>query len=109
MNLTITPKAEKFMRLMLMSDGGPGAGFRLQVSPGGCSGLNAELAVLAEPLPGDKVVEKGPIKLFLPAESRLLLEGVTIDFADTASSTGLVFHDPKATGTCSSHAAPAAH
>lgn len=43
------------------------------------------------------------VRLFLPAESRILLEGVTIDFADTATQTGLVFHDPKQVA-CSSHA-----
>jgi Fe-S cluster assembly iron-binding protein IscA len=43
------------------------------------------------------------VKLFLPAESRLLLDGVTIDFTDTAAKTGLVFQDPKAT-SCGSHA-----
>ena len=41
------------------------------------------------------VVERDGVKLFLPAESRLLLDGVTIDFADTPTQTGLVFHDPK--------------
>jgi iron-sulfur cluster assembly accessory protein len=102
MNLTITPKAERFMRMMVMADGGAGAGFRLSVSPGGCSGLAAEIAVKAEPEPGDKVVPHGSVKLFLPAESRLLLDGVTIDFAETPTSTGLVFHDPKQK-SCSSH------
>jgi iron-sulfur cluster assembly accessory protein len=103
MSFTITPKAEKFMRMMVLADGGPGAGFRLSVSPGGCSGLAAEIAIKAEPEPGDKVFPHGAVKLFLPAESRLLLEGVTIDFAETPTSTGLVFHDPKQK-SCSSHA-----
>jgi len=103
MSFTITPKAEKFMRMMIMADGGPGAGFRLSVSPGGCSGLAAEIAIKAEPEPGDKVVPHGGVKLFLPAESRILLEGVTIDFAETPTSTGLVFHDPKQK-SCGSHA-----
>lgn len=102
MNFEITPKAAKFMRMMVMADGAPGAGFRLAVSPGGCSGLSAEIAVKAEPGPGEAVVTREGVKLFLPAESRILLEGVTIDFADTATNTGLVFYDPKATGTCSS-------
>jgi iron-sulfur cluster assembly protein len=43
------------------------------------------------------------VRLFLPAESRILLDGVTIDFADTASQTGLVFKDPKQVA-CASHA-----
>ncbi|MGT2504361.1 HesB/IscA family protein [Bradyrhizobium guangxiense] len=95
MNFTITPAAQKFMRMMLRVDGGTGSGFRLAVSPGGCSGLAADISVRAEPQAGDAVVEREGVKLFLPAESRLLLDGVTIDFADTPTQTGLVFHDPK--------------
>ncbi len=95
MNFTITPAAQKFMRMMLRVDGSAGSGFRLAVSPGGCSGLNADISVLAQPQAGDAVVERDGVKLFLPAESRLLLDGVTIDFADTPTQTGLVFHDPK--------------
>jgi iron-sulfur cluster assembly accessory protein len=102
MNFTLTPKAVRFIRMMVLSDGGPEAGFRLSVSPGGCSGLAAEMAVKAQPEKNDAVVVRDGVKLFLPAESRMLLDGVTIDFAETPTSTGLVFHDPKAT-TCSSH------
>lgn len=95
MNFTMTPAAQKFMRMMLRADGAAGSGFRLAVSPGGCSGLAADISVIAAPLPGDAVVERDGVKLFLPAESRLLLDGVTIDFADTPLQTGLVFRDPK--------------
>jgi len=107
MNFTITPAAQKFIGFMLRVDGAPGSGFRLAVSPGGCSGLSADISVKREPEKGDAVVEHNGLKLFLPAESRILLEGVTIDFADTASQTGLVFRDPKAT-SCSSGYSPKA-
>lgn len=102
MNFVITPAAEKFIRLMLRADGDAASGFRLAVTPGGCSGLSADISVSRTPAKGDAVVERNGLRLFLPAESRLLLDGVTIDFADTAAQTGLVFRDPKAT-TCSSH------
>lgn len=104
MNVTITPGAEKFIQRMVRFSGvGDGAGFRLQVSPGGCSGLAAEFSVEAEPAAGDSVVEVNGLRLFLPAESRLLLDGVTIDFADTPASSGLTFIDPKAANCgCSS-------
>lgn len=104
MTFEITPKAARFMRMMLMTDGTPESGFRLAVSPGGCSGLSSEIAVVDAPVAGDAVVVRDGVRLFLPAESRLLLEGVTIDFIDSAAQTGLVFHDPKATGTCASQA-----
>jgi len=107
MNFSITPAAEKFMRLMLRADGAPGSGFRLAVSPGGCSGLSAEISVKAEPGPGDAVVERNGVRLFLPAESRLLLNGVTIDFADTPSQTGFVFHNTNGPSCSSNRAATA--
>ena len=97
MDITITEKAGTFMKRMIRFNGGTGeSGFRLMVTPGGCSGLSSEFTVESAPLEGDAVLESNGIKVFLPAESRILLEGVTIDFADTAMSTGLTFINPNA-------------
>lgn len=96
MTIDLTPAAEKFIRRLVMFDGGPGYGLRLLVSPGGCSGMSATFSVEPAPLPGDQVHTHGQIKLFLPAQSRLLLDGVTVDFKETATTTGFVFIDPKA-------------
>lgn len=97
MNVTITPQAEKFIRRMIRFNGGSEtSGFRLSVKPGGCSGLSSEFTVEAAPLEGDAVLDSNGAKVFLPAESRILLEGVTVDFADTPMATGLTFIDPKA-------------
>jgi len=108
MSFTLTPAAARFIRLMVLADGAPGSGFRLAVTPGGCSGLAADMEVRPALEPGDTVVERDGVKLFLPAESRILLEGVTIDFADTPTQTGLVFHDPKGTSCSTSAARPVA-
>jgi iron-sulfur cluster assembly protein len=97
MNVTITPKAETFIRRMIRFNGGSAeSGFRLQVTPGGCSGLSSEFTVESAPQEGDAVLESNGVKVFLPAESRILLEGVTVDFADTPMSTGLTFINPNA-------------
>lgn len=107
MDITITSSAEKFIKRMVNFSGmGAGAGFRLSVKPGGCSGLASEFSVEAEPLPGDAAFTIQGMKLFLPAESRLLLQGVTMDFVETPMSSGFVFQDPKSTGcgTCGSSA-----
>jgi iron-sulfur cluster assembly accessory protein len=98
MSFTLTPSAEKFIRRMLRLSGGTG-GFRLTVSSGGCSGLAAEFDVAAAPRDGDDVVPVGDIKLFLPAASNRLLDGVTVDFVETRIQSGFVFHDPKP-GSC---------
>ena len=95
MELTLTSAAEKFVRRMVRFGGaGDNAGFRLTVSAGGCSGLASEFTVEASPQAGDAVVDVNGVRLFLPAESRLLLQGATIDFADTPTNSGLTFATP---------------
>ncbi len=101
MNLTITPKAENFMRRMVRFGlMGNKAGFRLVVSPGGCSGLSSEFSIETGPKFGDYVLELVDLNVFLPESSRALLEGCTIDFADTMMETGLKFLNPDARGVC---------
>lgn len=107
MNITITPAAEKFMRRIVRFNGFPGSCFRLKVTAGGCSGLASEFSVEPAPLPGDADLDCNGLKVFLPAESRLLLEGVTIDFADTPLESGLTFINPNAAGCGCSSSAPA--
>ncbi|MEN6585463.1 MAG: iron-sulfur cluster assembly accessory protein [Sulfuricella sp.] len=101
MDLTITLKAGNFMRRMVrFGHAGASAGFRLIVSPGGCSGLSSEFSIEANPQFGDYVLEQDDLKVFLPQPSRELLEGYTIDFADTMMETGLKFFNPNARGVC---------
>ena len=71
MKIEFTPAAEKFIRRLVMFDGGPGYGLRLHVSPGGCSGMSAEFSVEPAPQEGEQVYAHGQFNLFLPAQSRL--------------------------------------
>ncbi|MEX8518138.1 MAG: HesB/IscA family protein [Leptothrix sp. (in: b-proteobacteria)] len=102
-NVTVTPAAQKFISRMVRFSEHPAGGFRLQVSPGGCSGYNAEFTVEAAPKEGDAELALGGTRVFLPAESRLLLDGFTMDFADTPTKSGLTFTSPTAAScACSS-------
>jgi len=94
--IAITPAAEKFIRRMVRFSDHPAGGFRLTVAPGGCSGYSSEFSVEAAPRDGDADVTVGATRLFLPAASRLLLDGVTIDFTETPTSAGLAFINPNA-------------
>ncbi|GAO35425.1 heme biosynthesis protein HemY [Sulfuricella sp. T08] len=101
MNLTITLMAENFMRRMVrFGNAGATAGFRLVVSPGGCSGLSSEFTVERAPHFGDYVIELEFLRVFMPKASRDLLEGCIIDFADAVMEAGLKFFNPNAHGTC---------
>jgi len=103
-SLTITPAAEKFIRRIVRFSGLPaGAGLRLVVSAGGCSGYNSAFSAEAGPQPGEDTLDINGLRIFLPAESRLLLDGVTMDFVDTPTQSGLNFINPnQAACACSS-------
>ena len=101
--VTVTPAAEKFMRRIVRFSEHPNGGFRLSVAPGGCSGYTSEFSVEATPRGGDAELAVNGLRVFLPAESRLLLDGVTVDFADTPTQSGLTFVNPNAAACgCSS-------
>jgi iron-sulfur cluster assembly accessory protein len=99
-NVTVTAAARRFIDRMVRFGGqGEGAGFRLTVTPGGCSGYNAAFSVEPAALAGDTTLELDGLRLFLPVETASLLDGVTVDFADTPTTTGLTFFNPNA-GPC---------
>ena len=95
-HVIVTPAAEKFMRRMVRFSANPEGGFRLTVAPGGCSGYSSEFTVEPAPQGGDSELAVNGVRVFLPAESRLLLDGVTVDFADTPLQSGLTFVNPNA-------------
>jgi iron-sulfur cluster assembly accessory protein len=105
--VVVTPAAETFMRRIVRFGGkGERAGFRLTVSPGGCSGLSSQFTVEARPPAGDEVISVNGLDLYLPPESRKLLAGVTIDFKDTRMESGFAFIDPNAESCACSSGAP---
>jgi iron-sulfur cluster assembly accessory protein len=103
-NVTITPAAAKFINRIVRFSGLPaGAGLHLSVTPGGCSGYSSEFSAEAAPAAGEQLLEVGGVRLFLGAESRLMLNGITVDFVETATTSGLSFIDPnKEACACSS-------
>jgi iron-sulfur cluster assembly protein len=98
-DFTVSPAALKFMRRMVRFSETPTGGFRLTVAPGGCSGYSAEFSVEATPRDGDAEQSVEGLRMFLPAASRLLLDGVTIDHVDTPLQSGFTFANTKG-GAC---------
>jgi iron-sulfur cluster assembly protein len=95
-NVTVSPAAQKFVRRMVRFSDHPTGGFRLTVTPGGCSGYSSEFTVEAAPRAGDAELMVGDVRVFLPAESRLIMDGLTMDFEDTPTRSGLTFFNPSA-------------
>jgi iron-sulfur cluster assembly accessory protein len=94
--LALTPAAEKFIRRVVRFSGlAEGAGLRLLVSAGGCSGYSSEFSAEALALPQEETLLVNGLRLFLPPKTRDLLDGVTIDFVETATQSGLSFINAK--------------
>ena len=105
--VTITPAAAKFInRVVRFSGLPPDAGLRLAVTPGGCSGYASEFSAASTPAADEQMLEVGGVRLFLGAESRLMLNGYTIDFVEKPTQSGLTFTDPNK-GACACSTAEA--
>ena len=86
MTITVTPAAETFMRRMVRFSGTPQAGFRLTVSPGGCSGFATHFSVEALALADESTLDVNGLSVFLPAPTHALLQGATLDGSDNGLS-----------------------
>lgn len=101
MCVTVTEAAERFMKRIIRFSGAPaGAGFRLIVRNGGCSGFDSKFSVETEPAAGDAVLEQNGWKLFLEEETCALLRGATVDFTESRIDGGLRFSLPGGAAGC---------
>lgn len=76
------------------------AGLRVRVVPGGCSGFQYSLNIEEESRPGDNVIDKYGIKLFVDMFSVQYLNGITVDYTSNMMGSGFTFENPNATGGC---------
>jgi iron-sulfur cluster assembly protein len=94
LKVRFTPAAEKFIRRIMRFTIEPQAGFRLKVRPGGCSGLGVEFDIAQELAANEAVVEHSGLRIFLDTESRMLLDGATVDFKESLGQTGFTVSTP---------------
>ena len=98
--MTLTDKAATQLAQLLASRAtGARSGLRLAVRRGGCAGWQYEMKV-AEPEPGDEIVEHGGARLIVAADSIDKLHGCEVDFSDDLTDAGFKVHNPNASRSC---------
>jgi iron-sulfur cluster assembly accessory protein len=98
--MTLTDRAARELAQLLANKAeSPAAGLRLAVRRGGCAGWQYEMQV-ADPEPGDLVVESGGARLIVAADSTERLHGCEIDYSDDLSDAGFKVHNPNAARSC---------
>ena len=99
--ITLTPSAAEKILETISKKGQEGAGLRVRVVGGGCSGLQYNLDLETSERKGDKVFESNGVKVFVDLKSLLYLKGTEIDFVDALQGGGFKFKNPNAHGACS--------
>lgn len=74
-------------------------GLRLQVTRGGCAGMQYEMKVdqVAE---GDVITERDGVAVIIDAESLKFLDGSVIDYEDGLNDSGFKVRNPNAARNC---------
>ncbi|MGH7481037.1 MAG: HesB/IscA family protein [Longimicrobiales bacterium] len=101
MTINVTPTAitevQKFMQEQGSSNG---AGLRVAVLPGGCSGFQYGLNIEDEAQDDDDVFDVNGVRVFVDPFSAQYLDGVEIDYVTTMMGSGFTFKNPNSTGGC---------
>lgn len=98
--ITLTPRAaEELGNLLATRAKTPTSGLRLAVRRGGCAGWQYEMNV-ADPEPGDEVIESGQARVIVAGDSLERLMGCEVDFSDDLTDAGFKIHNPKAARSC---------
>jgi iron-sulfur cluster assembly accessory protein len=77
-----------------------GAGLRVSVVGGGCSGLQYSLGLDDRPGDEDAVYEYDGVRVFVDATSAPYLQGTKVDYVDGLHGAGFKFVNPNADRTC---------
>jgi iron-sulfur cluster assembly accessory protein len=96
----ITPRAAAQVAEISAREGKPGAGLRLAVDAGGCSGFQYRFAIEDAPAPEDVVVEEGPGRVFVDPVSLELLAGAELDWTDALIGAHFAVKNPQAVSAC---------
>ena len=100
--INVTEMAAGKIQELLAEDNKPGAGLRVFVQGGDCSGFQYGLMIdegQGDPA-SDQVFEVHGIKLLVDPISLRYLKGAEVDFVDNSMGGGFTIKNPNAKSTC---------
>ncbi len=100
--VTVTGTAASKVHELLTEESKFGAGLRVFVQGGGCSGFQYGLMIEdgeGDPA-SDKVFESNGVKLYIDPISIRYLKGAEVDFIDNLTGGGFTIKNPNAKSTC---------
>jgi iron-sulfur cluster assembly accessory protein len=100
--INVTPVAAEKITELLADEQKLGAGLRVFVQGGGCSGFQYGLMIDEgeADAEADQVIESHGVRLFIDPISARYLKGAEVDFIDNLSGGGFTIRNPNAKTTC---------
>jgi iron-sulfur cluster assembly accessory protein len=96
----VTDRARAQIAAIAEREGRPGAGLRLSVEAGGCSGFQYRFGLEDAPAEEDLVVGEGAGRVFVDPVSLDLLAGAELDWAEELIGAHFAVRNPKAVSAC---------
>lgn len=98
--VAIADSAVARLRLLLEQRQTPGAGLRIAVKGGGCSGLAYVMEWADQPRERDKVFERDGVQVFVDPKSFLYLMGTELVYEEGLMASGFKLQNPNVKGAC---------
>ncbi len=95
----VTPRAFAQVAEIAAREGKPGAGLRVAVLAGGCSGFQYSFGLEDAPAEDDLVLD-GPARVFVDPVSLDLLAGAQLDWTDELIGAHFAIKNPQAVSGC---------
>ena len=99
--IDLTHSAVSAIRTAIAASDVPVEGLRIMVEAGGCAGYKYMMGLVAVREPGDVIVEREDVRVFVDPNSLQLLQGTTVDFSVSLEGSGFTFNNPNAASSCS--------
>lgn len=96
----LTQAAVEKTRNLLEREGRQDLRLRIQVQPGGCSGLVYSIYFDERMLDGDAIMDFDGLEVIVDKMSEPYLAGSIVDFEDTLQKQGFTIDNPNAGGSC---------
>lgn len=97
--INITPAALEYIKSSV-KDGGH-LGIRIDIKPGGCSGMTYELNFVDNVIPSDLIMEDDGLMVYISSKAVIFVSNMTMDYVKNAMGGNIVFENPNAKANCS--------
>jgi len=98
--IELTEQAVEAVKNFRNEEGKNGAGLRIAIVGGGCSGFQYDLSLVDKAAENDEKYDFGGLPVFVDKNSLLYLKGTVVDYVNDIRGSGFVFQNPNAHSSC---------